>query len=408
MPTYCIIPHPNGQRVFMHWTEDGWTLPVLPYKAVRDVNRRIGELLGVQVTVLREVEFGVQDVIYVMANHSPIWRPPANGEWFAVNDVDLIQLAKPQHRDLLHHYFSTRRLFRHLPPWARPGWFEAAVRWIKQHQPIIVPIEQIHLRETGCVLEADDVVLKAVPDHLAHEIPVTQRLSDRFPDHIPAVLDIEAKKRWLLLAAAGDPLKDIRDVARWKTALRQFATLQIEATTVLDRLGVPDRRLAVLPTLYDDLVHDPTLRHGDYPEAIPPGELAAMRAFGSEVAALCEQLAAYHVPETLHHDDFQPANILFDGSRYWFVDWAEAFAAHPFYSLATFMRYAAIFLRTRFDDEALTELRDAYLSVWSDFEPMPRLIEAYGLAARLGKLVRALNRYAHNTESWLQMFMRGA
>ena len=53
-------------------------------------------------------------------------------------------------------------------------------------------------------------------------------------------------------------------------------------------------------------------------------------ALAPRFAELCERLAGYGVPETLHHDDFHDANIFVCGDRYTFADWGESCVAHPF------------------------------------------------------------------------------
>ena len=42
----------------------------------------------------------------------------------------------------------------------------------------------------------------------------------------------------------------------------------------------------------------------------------------------------------LSHNDVNPANLLWDGSQVWMVDWESAALAHPYLDLATFATFA--------------------------------------------------------------------
>ena len=50
----------------------------------------------------------------------------------------------------------------------------------------------------------------------------------------------------------------------------------------------------------------------------------------------------------LSHNDVNPANLLWDGSQVWMVDWESAALAHPYLDLATFATFANLS-----DDEAI-------------------------------------------------------
>lgn len=42
------------------------------------------------------------------------------------------------------------------------------------------------------------------------------------------------------------------------------------------------------------------------------------------------------------HNDANPANLIWDGSRVWMVDWERAALAHPYIDLATFSVFAVL------------------------------------------------------------------
>lgn len=75
------------------------------------------------------------------------------------------------------------------------------------------------------------------------------------------------------------------------------------------------------------------------------------------------------------HNDLNPANIIFDGQRLWFVDWELAFRNDALIDIANLTNYLA----------PTAELRDALLRSWLGHEP-DRLLRARLVLAR--QLVR--------------------
>src|SRR6266511_197345 len=58
-----------------------------------------------------------------------------------------------------------------------------------------------------------------------------------------------------------------------------------------------------------------------------------LRHFASRFAELCDDLAAYDVPETIQHDDLHHANLYVQDSSMRVLDWGDASISHPFASL---------------------------------------------------------------------------
>jgi hypothetical protein len=80
-------------------------------------------------------------------------------------------------------------------------------------------------------------------------------------------------------------------------------------TSDLLALGVPDRRLTLLPTLYEQLLDEQTALLIGQPDGLTADEYTRLRSWIPQVQALCTELAQYNIPMTLHHDDFHDANI---------------------------------------------------------------------------------------------------
>lgn len=236
---------------------------------------------------------------------------------------------------------------------------------------------------------------KAATPPFAFEARLTAQVAAWLPEHLPRVYGVEPLRGWLLLEDGGQTLRDqIRadgDFTRWDAVLKSYAALQQATAPHVDaliELGVPDRRLHQLPELYDRLVADEiTLRIGK-DNGVSTADLKRLHAFRPEVVALCDRLAAYNLPATLHHDDFHDNNITVAGTRNVFFDWGECGASHPFVSMMIPLR--AVKFMHKQDAALLDHMRNTYLSAWTAYESMAHMNDAFRLAHRLAFLIRAL------------------
>ena len=291
-------------------------------------------------------------------------------------------------------------------PWSQPGWLEQAQAWVhaemqRQSMGVSGTIEQPHVRHWSTVLrvpaEDKDVYFKATAPVLAHEVPVTVALAGWRPGCMLPVLAADLERGWMLMPDGGTRLRDLiradRDVRHWETPLRIYAETQIELanrTPELLAMGMPDRRPATLPEQYRRLLAGTeTLRVG-LPDGLTPEEYRRLQEATAQVAALCGELASYHVPESLHHGDFHDGNIFVGDGRPLFFDWGDCSVAHPFFSLRTTFVSVEISLDLEEGAGEVPELRDAYLEPWTRFESRSNLQAAFRLAQRLSPLVSAL------------------
>jgi len=137
---------------------------------------------------------------------------------------------------------------------------------------------------------------------------------------------------------------------------------------------------------------------------------------------MCQRLAAYPIPETLHHEDFHDANIYVDDGHYVFSDWGESGVAHPFCTLLVTSRVIAWRLELAPAAPELVRLRDIYLEPWTRYASRKELIAAYDLAYQVGMVCRALTwhrllagaetqfkaEYAEAVSGWLREFLEAA
>jgi hypothetical protein len=208
-------------------------------------------------------------------------------------------------------------------------------------------------------LAADVVWFKACAPVQAFEAALTDRLAARWPDLLPEVLAVDEERAWLLLADAGSPFVAFGDVLdAWLDVLPRYAELQHgEAAQLTEHLaaGVPDRRLARLPALYDTLLDAELL--------LEPEELLRLRAYAPRFADLCDDLAGAGIPESVQHDDLHAANVWAHDGNARILDWGDSCVSHPFFTLSETFRHlegGGMAL----DDPWFARLRDAYLEPW--------------------------------------------
>jgi hypothetical protein len=440
-----LITHADGPRVLLQQVgENIWALPTTDQDDAPAIIADVRERFGIAITVLGvladDSDFAHDQMrrVYALECHSPQDNAPSYARWGDRDTIARVTFREPAHREVLLCWLDDLAAVALPPrraPWMRLGWHGEAAAWITEQlaaleRPLTGPIEQHSVLAWSHVLRAPTerglVYFKATPLFATYETRLTATLSARWPAEIVRVLATDSERGWLLMADGGQMLRERllteRALDLWTNALRHYARLQIAAIPAAEELlalGTPDRRLTRLPALFAALAADePALRPGTADD-LTPEQLAQLRDLMPEVADLCAQLAAYGIPETLHHDDLHPGNVLErDGVRVFF-DWAEVAVTHPFCSLMVALRWPKYRLDT--SEEELAALRDAYLDEWRAYGSLEDLRAAAALAERLGALHRALTwhaflaqtepapgaRYRDNPPGWLKIFTFG-
>jgi hypothetical protein len=236
---------------------------------------------------------------------------------------------------------------------------------------------------------------KSRPPAGAAEAPVTRLLAERHPAWMPDVIAIEAERRWLLMREApGQPLLERGDLGRWEAAAAAIAGIQIAwagATDALSALGVPRLTLRRLESEVAPLVDDaPALQPGGE-DSLTDAQVAALRARAGELQALCRELDAFGIPESIEHGDLWAANVFAGDRRLALLDWEDANVAHPFITPSLLLLSVSYAPALADHDEARRRIRDAYLAPWTAGGPLAtwprtRVARAFDLAARAAML----------------------
>jgi phosphotransferase family enzyme len=297
--------------------------------------------------------------------------------------------------------------------WTEPGFLAEAIGWVdarlaeagraRTGEP-----EQPHVRSWATALRiptADGPVwFKANTPALVHEVAVVEAVSARVPDRVPPLLASDADRGWMLMADAGDRLREVveeeRSLVRFHDVLAGAADVALALEPDVDALvaaGVPDLRLAGLVDGYAELVARFDLE---------PRFVAA----ASRVSDLVDELASYDVTETLQHDDLHDGQVFVKDGRNLILDWGDAVISHPFFTMSVTLEGGVAWgLDDVADSEDIWPYVDSYLARYAPGRP--ELRDAVPPALRLGWVCRALNNPEvsgeQHTLTRLRMFLDG-
>ena len=286
-----------------------------------------------------------------------------------------------------------------MPAWTDPDWLSEAHGWIEERADelrlrVTGAIEQPHVRPWSTVLRVPttggDVWFKANGPTEAYEAGVVSVLAGRRPDCVPDLLAADLERGWMLVADGGERLREVvareRDLGRWLDVLPLYAGLQIDLVDhagELLTLGTPDRRLATLSDQYEGLLDRLE------PSSVP--EIDRLRKLTPGVREMCDELAAYGIPETIQHDDLHDGQVFVRDGRYLLFDWGDSVVSHPFFTMSVTLEGV---LSWGLDDIEgsvdTTPFRDAYLGPFERYAPRADLEAALAIALRLGWVCRAL------------------
>ncbi len=290
--------------------------------------------------------------------------------------------------------------------WLQPGWLDRAHDWIsdvlrRKSIEILGNIEQHQVRPWSMVLrvptENGSCYFKVSSDVLAFEPALTQAIYRWRPDQVPEVMAYDPEKRWILMADGG---KRLRDEFRsglafynWSTILANYARLQKALAERVDEVlsfGVRDRRLAVLPDLYLELLADSDWLLIDQSGGISSSEYQRLIEAGPFVAEMCRELDGCSIPSSLHHNDLHDGNIFINNGRYLFFDWGDSSVSHPFFSLRTVFVSIEYTFGLDEDHPIFEKLASDYLDAWIDYETADNLQRAFTLARHLWSISSAI------------------
>jgi hypothetical protein len=293
-------------------------------------------------------------------------------------------------------------------PWQDPDWIKQAHEWIyaettRQSIRITGDIQQPHLYPWSTVLivptQNGRLFFKATAPETIYEAALTKKLAEWIPDTMPELVAVEPARGWMLMRDGGEQLRQsirpARDIKPWEPVIPRYAEVQIKLVSHVPEilaLGIPDHRLAALPSLYSDLLTDEESLMIDQEKGLTSGEFQELKEKVSRFEQICRDLAAIGIPESLNQCDFHDGNVLIKNGRITFFDWGDANITHPFVSLRTF--FVSIEISLELDEYSFTPemetLLNLYLEPWEKFAPRDELAAAYRLSKPVASVVKAL------------------
>ncbi|MEE1750523.1 hypothetical protein [Streptomyces sp. JV184] len=399
-----IVTADEGKRVLVH--EDGgrWSLPRHPAGGPERIRAVLRERWGEDTVRLGTLVDTGSGPVYAHQWCAEPSAAPGSTRWLSASDTEARACLDPADRALTEGWFSGDHALPDVP-WTRPGWYAEATGWLADRlrdngSALTGPVEQFLVSPWACTLRAPTdrghVFLKAAPPGFPHEAVLTERLGSWFPDNIVPVLAVEAERGWLLSADIGactyiEDVTAAEDVPRYRSSVQRYAEMQRATTERISEvveLGVPDRRPAVLPGLFERMLDEPERLGLGQEWGLTAEEHRRLLGFRPEFARRCAELAATGLPDVLVNIDFWHGNVSFRPQGDIFFDWAETGIGHPLCGMTTVLREFE--QNDIADGERVRQaLVDAYLDRWTPYVSRDRLDDACPLGEQAAIVWRA-------------------
>lgn len=427
---YGILLRVDTGQVFVISGELGWELPIViidGYPSAGIVTREMTRLLGCTVISYRYVTIteagpqGNNEAIYLLECHENIQLLDGQGKWVYCEELDSFSSVRHDHtrliREVLHEQ-KNANFPNYRQPWENAGWYSQAIDWIKDtlsllEVEVIEKPEQIKWWSLSSVLRVMTTQgyyyfkTNAVQPLFVDEIRLLTYLGSIWPNRVPVMVASDPDKKWMLLEDEGNKIGHEASIEDKKNLLKNFADLQIDSIEITHELlkhGCVDRRPQQMTAFIAPLLEDEFVV-----TRLTQTEMDELRSDVPKIMEMCSMISTYSVPCSLVHGDLHFGNISAssDGG-FTFFDWTDASIAHPFMDM--------LLIYNEKDSAAREQLRDIYLSAWTRFEPMNRLLELWSLCGVVHAIYHAISyqyilryteeRARRELESSLPYFLR--
>jgi Phosphotransferase enzyme family len=297
-------------------------------------------------------------------------------------------------------------------PFARPAWIQELLSWARAQ------LQPFGLRPTGGFWQLNagptfslirlqtnraPVWFKATGEPNAHELPVSVRLERLLPEYVPRILSVHSSwNGWLSAHVRGALLREVEDRLAWEAAAGALARLQIqsiEKSTEIRASEVTELGTGKLADLIGPFIDRMSelmqAQEKASPAPLTKVELASLR---DQLGQACQRLKDLGTPESIGRLDLNPGNIVVSRDRVVFLDWAETYWGHPFFSFAYFLEH---FRRQARDVTFEAALQSSYAEPWRAVCAAEKISEALVIAP----LVAAF-AYTAATRSWEQQTLQ--
>jgi hypothetical protein len=317
---------------------------------------------------------------YVVAKH---WRGFAELlvplRWISIDDLREDSFVEPSDYSAVQSSLAQCSAQARAPgigPFAHISWFQELCEWVGG----AIVSRGLHLSGNFRQLNASPcfslirfetdgpaVWFKAVGEPNEREFPVMLALARLLPNYIPQILAARHDwNGWLMSEVEGTQLGDTTDRSLWEAAAATLANLQVESIHSQQELvdcGAHDLRIKPLRDLVSPFIDVAAHLMEKQPKATPAvlGDME-LRLLQERLQDALSALGDLGVPDTLGHLDLNPGNLIVSESRCLFLDWAEAYVGHPFFTF----QYLLEHLRRMSSADSISEERlvTSYLEPW--------------------------------------------
>ena len=228
-------------------------------------------------------------------------------------------------------------------PFSRIGWIQEAMEWMRAevgHD--IVFTGDIHQFNAGGSFalarfrtqDGPAYWLKATGEPSVHEFYITKTLAKLCPEFLPR--PIAAREDWnaWVMEDGGQSLRENLTLSALEKAVVALALLQQQSISRLSELrdcGCRDQGLnSILDHLDEIMAYLEEVAAQQTSTKAPRLGQEQLHRLARFLRDAFEHMRSLEIPDALVHGDLNLGNILFDGKRCVFIDWAEAYVGNPF------------------------------------------------------------------------------
>ena len=339
-------------------------------------------------------------------------EPPNGMRWVGVAMLSANDFEDAVDFAMLRH--SVAALKQHargdLPGvFARAGWMRDVTEWVQTEAKasglsLTGSFRQLNASPTFSLIRFETngpaLWFKAVGEPNLHELPITLKMAEDFPEFIPSVIASRPEwNAWLALESEGSPLDASSNDTAWRTAAESLAALQVATfgrRFELMEAGCKDLRpCSLLPLVAPFLDTMTELMEQQTKVVPPPLSREELLSLGGEIGASLEEIADHAIPNTLGLLDANPGNVLERRGCCVFLDWADAYVGPPFFTFQYLLEHRRRLqtLNSRQEEPLVS----SYAKPWTRFASSKEIAAVFRLVPLL-----AVFAYAVGNESWRQ------
>jgi hypothetical protein len=292
-------------------------------------------------------------------------------------------------------------------PFGRLGWFAELAEWVRERiRPAGLTLNgrftQLNACPTFSLIRFETtgpaVWFKAVGEPNLREYPITLAVAKYFPAFVPRVIAMrEDWNGWLAIEAEGTHPAEDSDIGAWTRAAATLAELQIASigqTLHLLDAGCRDAGVCSLLELVEPFLEVMAELMGrQTKDSPPPLSRNQLLALGTQLQDILTGARNSEIPNAIGHLDFNPGNIVENPDHCVFLDWAEAYAGPPFFTLQYLLQH--LHRRRPRSKSSKAALTSVYLNRWRTLVSPDEVAEALRLSPLL-----AVFAYAACGDAW--------